>query len=176
MRFRISSRSNDCVAITANGVECVEFAIAPTHFVFRALLFGDVENKSLIALDAAGRIAGGKAALRNREQSSVLAANHHLEVPDVVVSFELLAKTVALVRARAQNAGQVESHQFVAVAVAQHGDKSIVAVEQVAFQRSNENSFLHLLEERAVLLFGQLALGGVVHNVDSPLCCPPCSA
>jgi len=65
-----------------------------------------------------------------------------------------------------QNAAHVERHQFVSTAVPEHGDKSVVAIEQIAVQGCLEHTFLRLLKQHAVLFFRHLTRGRIVHHVD----------
>ena len=114
-------------------------------------------------------IARGKAALRHRQQRAIFAPDRNFKVAHVVVRLDFLAKSLALLGNRVQHAAHVEGHQLVAAAVTEHGDKGIVAVEQLALRRGYEHAFLRLLEQHAVLLFRHLARGRIVHHMDGAL-------
>ena len=61
---------------------------------------------------------------------------------------------------------EIQHQQLVAVAVAEHVNEGVVAIEQLAFRVGDVNAFLHLLEEQTIFFFGGAALGHVANDVD----------
>ena len=82
---------------------------------------------------------------------------------------DFLAKSRSLLGNRVQHAAHIERHQLVPAAVTEHGDKGVVAVEQLALRRRYEHAFLRLLKQHAVLFFRHLTRGRIMHHMDGAL-------
>src|SRR5207244_13134883 len=58
------------------------------------------------------------------------------------------------------------SHQFFPAGVPEHAQECVITIQQFAFGGGNENAFLHLLKEKAILLFGNAPVGRVTHHMN----------
>ena len=152
-----------------HGIQRIQFAIAAADFVFGALLLGHIEQEALVALDLALGVAGGETALHGGEQGAVLAAQADFKVADVVVQFHFAAEHIALFGGGVKLGVHVQGQQFFAAAVSQHAHEGVIAIEQFAFRRGDENAFLHLLEEQTIFFLGDAPVGGVAHHVNGAL-------
>ncbi len=150
-------------------VQRVQFAIAPPHLVFPALLFRHVDQEALVALDFSGLVPRGEAAFRRREMGSVFAAKRHFKIAHMIVQVDLGAEGRALLRRHVHFVTDVERHQLLARFVPQHLDKRVVAIKELALGRGHEHSLLHLLEQQPVALFRAAPVSSVANHVNGAL-------
>ena len=108
----------------------------------------------------------GEAALDGIEKRAVLAAHRDFKIADVVVLFDFSAEYFTLLSGSVESAFHVERHQLFAGVIAQHLDKSVVAIDQFALRSHDKDAFLDLLEQEPVFFLSCAPVRGVADNVD----------
>jgi hypothetical protein len=147
-------------------VQGVQLTVAAAHLILGAALLGHVEHETLIAFNVTRAVARRETALDGEKECAILAAEGNVEVPYVILTFDFTAEGFALLGIDTDFRIQIQNQQFFALAVAEHVDEGIVAVDELAGRVGDVNAFLHLFKQETVFLFRGTAVGNVADDVD----------
>ena len=130
-----------------------------------ALSFRDVQEKSLVCRDHAGRFPHSNGRFHGRTNFAVGRAQFEFEIRHGAVIVEQFFKPFAILRIHVQRR-DIEGKKRFTGRVATNALERVVKIKKSALRGRNKNAFLNVRNERAILFFSAFAVRDVLQNVD----------
>src|SRR5438270_2004916 len=127
----------------------------------------DVEEDAAILQNLALAVLDHKGVFQRVDHGAVAAAQRDLKIANGTFFIELVGNLVALLGGDIDLGLQIELEDLFARLVIQHAHQRVIDFNEMAFRRSEEDAFLHVIEELAVALLGFAAVSDVFKHVDS---------
>ena len=129
------------------------------------LSFRDVQEKSLIRRDHAGRFPHSNGGFRDRTDFAVVCTQFEFEIRHGAVIVEQFFQTFAILRIHVERR-DIEGKKRFAGRVTTNALERVVKIKKSALRGRNKNTFLNVRNESAILFFSAFPVRDVLQNVD----------
>src|ERR1700674_119053 len=161
-RIRQIQRLAECLG---NRIQHHQFAIAPADFLLRPFPLCDIQQKSLVSGDVSPCVPHRDRRFHRGSHIPVLAPHFKLKIRYRVMFLQKPFETFAIGWIDIEFLRNVNGHQFIPVFIANDAHEGVVEIKKTPLRSGDEHTFLNVRNQRAILLFGALAVGDVFQHV-----------
>src|SRR5262249_40018550 len=126
----------------------------------------NVEKHAAVLQNLPLAVAHHERVFERMDHGAIAAAERNFKVPDSTGLVQLAQNLVALFGRDVDLALEIELQDLFPRLITQHPHEGVIDFNEVAFGRSEEYAFLHVVKQLAVTALGFAAVGNIFKDVD----------